>query len=209
MNEKTKIRVISDKIEMLDKPLNSQHVSKHPYTGMDYIQAWHAIAEANRIFGFDGWGMETIYNKEVSRVGCKVNKGKDDGFKVGYECKVRINAIGVVREGTGHGSAQMKDLFDCIEGASKEAESDAMKRALRSFGNQFGLALYDKEKRNVENNVLNESLINKVKITFDSCDTVEELKEKLNVINEKAPNQNTITADKIMQMFNDKKKELE
>ena len=33
---------------------------------------------------------------------------------------------------------------DAHESAIKEAETDAMKRALRSFGNTFGLALYDK-----------------------------------------------------------------
>ena len=36
------------------------------------------------------------------------------------------------------------------ESAVKEAESDAMKRALMTFGNHFGLALYDKEQSNVE-----------------------------------------------------------
>ena len=35
------------------------------------------------------------------------------------------------------------------ESAIKEAETDATKRALMTFGNQFGLALYDKEQREV------------------------------------------------------------
>jgi hypothetical protein len=35
------------------------------------------------------------------------------------------------------------------ESAIKEAETDAMKRALSTFGNPFGLALYDKEQQNV------------------------------------------------------------
>jgi hypothetical protein len=29
-------------------------------TTLSYIEAWHAIAEANRIFGFDGWDRETL-----------------------------------------------------------------------------------------------------------------------------------------------------
>ena len=36
------------------------------------------------------------------------------------------------------------------ENAVKGAETDAIKRALRTFGNQFGLPLYDKEE-NAEN----------------------------------------------------------
>src|SRR3546814_4942354 len=35
------------------------------------------------------------------------------------------------------------------ESAIKESETDAMKRALMTFGNQFGLALYDKTRANV------------------------------------------------------------
>jgi recombination DNA repair RAD52 pathway protein len=36
-----------------------------------------------------------------------------------------------------------------MEQAIKSAESDALKRALVTFGNAFGLALYDKAQRNV------------------------------------------------------------
>jgi DNA repair and recombination protein RAD52 len=41
------------------------------------------------------------------------------------------------------------DLGQAHESAIKEAETDAMKRALMTFGNPFGLALYDKEQANV------------------------------------------------------------
>jgi len=145
-------------IEELKKPLDRAKVKTRDKgnTQLSYIESWHAIDEANRIFGFDGWSRETIYCKEISRVACKVGKGDyaKDGWKVGYEAKVRIcvmsDDVVVHREGTGHGSGQMVDLFDCIESAAKEAESDAMKRALMTFGNPFGLALYDKTQKNVE-----------------------------------------------------------
>lgn len=32
---------------------------------LSYIEGWHAIAEANRIFGFDAWSRETIESKCV------------------------------------------------------------------------------------------------------------------------------------------------
>lgn len=41
------------------------------------------------------------------------------------------------------------DLGQAHESALKEAETDAMKRALMTFGNPFGLALYDKQQREV------------------------------------------------------------
>lgn len=132
-------------IAELNKPLNANYVAQRKQGGsqVSYIEGWHAIAEANRIFGFDGWSRETVYAKEVCRYDYN---GK---HKVGYEAKVRVTVGGIVREGTGTGSGIASDLYDAIEGANKEAETDAMKRALMTFGNQFGLALYDKEKRNV------------------------------------------------------------
>ncbi len=41
------------------------------------------------------------------------------------------------------------DLGQAHQSALKEAETDAMKRALMTFGNPFGLALYDKRQREV------------------------------------------------------------
>ena len=37
-------------------------------------------------------------------------------------------------------------LADAHEGGAKEAVTDAIKRAMRSFGNQFGNSLYDKSR---------------------------------------------------------------
>lgn len=137
----------------LKKKLNPEHVRTRQKGGMtlSYIEAWHAIDEANAIFDFDGWSRETIYNREISRIDVTVGKGDwaAPGFKVGYEAKVLVTVGNVKREGTGHGSQTSKDLFDAIEGAAKEAETDAMKRALMTFGNRFGLALYDKTQANV------------------------------------------------------------
>jgi hypothetical protein len=53
------------------------------------------------------------------------------------------------REGTGAGGGFGQDMGEAHESAIKEAETDAMKRALMTFGNPFGLALYDKDKQEV------------------------------------------------------------
>jgi DNA repair and recombination protein RAD52 len=138
----------------LAKPLNRSHV-KPPAPGKygDYIEGWRTIDEANRIFGFDGWTRETVQMNECSRELVELT-GKNGPYKqwrVGYSAKVRVSAGGVVREGTGfgHGQGKPEALGDAIESAMKEAETDAMKRALMTFGNPFGLALYDKTQSNV------------------------------------------------------------
>jgi DNA repair and recombination protein RAD52 len=53
---------------LLEAPLNSVNVKSRSQSGrtLSYIEGWHAIAEANRIFGFDAWSRETIDLKCVS-----------------------------------------------------------------------------------------------------------------------------------------------
>ena len=121
--------------DALAAPLDLNNVKQRKGAGgrkLDYISGEHAIAEANRIFGFDGWSCETVHMECV-----KENPPT-------YIARVRVRAGGVTREGWGG------DNGNDHENAVKGAETDAIKRALRTFGNQFGLPLYDKEE-NAEN----------------------------------------------------------
>jgi DNA recombination protein Rad52 len=141
----------SEQLGMLSAKLDASHVKARVQAGakLSYIEGWQVESEANRIFGYDGWTRETIYCKEVCRFQYTSQKNKEL-WKIGYEAKVRVSAGGVFRDGTGHGSGNMGDLYDAIESAAKEAETDAMKRAMKTFGNPFGLALYDKTQEGVE-----------------------------------------------------------
>lgn len=137
----------------LNKPLHKSHVKARSQSGrtLSYIEGWHAIAEANRIFGFDAWTRETIETKCVAEHKRKIGRepNQRDGWGVSYTAKVRVVVGGVVREGIGAGHGIDVDLGLAHESAIKEAETDAMKRALMTFGNPFGLALYDKTQANV------------------------------------------------------------
>lgn len=115
----------------------------------DYIEGWHAMAEANRIFGFDGWSYEITECTCVNQAAREIGKDKKPGFGVTYTSKVRVTVLGVVREDFGAGHGYDVDCGLAHESAIKEAVTDALKRALRSFGNPFGLALYDKSRENV------------------------------------------------------------
>jgi DNA repair and recombination protein RAD52 len=142
-------------IDALKAPLHTAHVKQREQGGktLSYVEAWWAIAEANRIFGFDAWTRETVLLQETNRdiVELQGKSGPYKQWRVGYLAKVRITVDGIVREGTGFGSGMSKPeaLGEAIESAAKEAESDAMKRALMTFGNPFGLALYDKTQAQV------------------------------------------------------------
>lgn len=135
----------------LSAPLDPKHVAKRDQAGqsLSYVEGWHVIAEANRIFGFDGWTRETIEFRCVSERERKIGRQQKEGFGVTYIAKVRVTVNGVVRDGCGSGHGISTDLGECHESALKEAETDAMKRAFMTFGNPFGLALYDKTRANV------------------------------------------------------------
>jgi Rad52/22 family double-strand break repair protein len=70
-----------------------------------------------------------------------------------YTAKVRVSVragdVTVVREGSGTGEGKALTPGQAHELALKAAETDATKRALATFGNPFGLALYDPEQAGV------------------------------------------------------------
>jgi len=147
-----------DQLDHLNNTLDPNAVSERNQSGrsLSYVEAWHAIAEANRIFGFSQWDRETVEMRLVQEADTIIGRGKQyekPGFSVSYIAKVRITVRAgdevVIREGTGAGHGIDASVGQAHESACKEAESDAMKRALMMFGNPFGLALYDKTKANV------------------------------------------------------------
>ena len=64
---------------------------------------------------------------------------------------VRAGSITITREGCGSGEAKAPTPGEAHELALKAAETDATKRALATFGNPFGLALYDRDLAGVKN----------------------------------------------------------
>jgi hypothetical protein len=123
---------------------------------VSYLEGWQVIAEANRIFGFDGWQRETVALRCVHQAERLIGEEQRPGWGVTYTARVRISVSAstagqpaLIREGCGAGHGIDTDLGQAHESALKEAETDAMKRALMTFGNAFGLALYDKQQREV------------------------------------------------------------
>lgn len=144
-------------IEALKAPLDRATVKTRQQGGksVSYVEGYHVENEANRIFGFDGWDRITLDAKCVMERERKIGKGEyeKDGWGVSYTARVRIivHAAGreVIREGCGAGHGIDVDLGQAHESAMKEAETDAEKRALKTFGNPFGQALYDKSQSEV------------------------------------------------------------
>jgi DNA recombination protein Rad52 len=130
-------------LRQLKAKLDPRHVKTRNANGMElsYVEAWHTIAEANRIFGYDAWDRRTIFTS------CVWIGARAGNHQAAYIAKVRVTVragdLNVIREGSGTGEANAPTPGQAHELALKTAETDATKRALATFGNPFGLALYD------------------------------------------------------------------
>jgi DNA recombination protein Rad52 len=138
-------------LKNLEAKLDSKHVRtrRAQDTTLAYVEGWHVIAEANRIFGYDAWDRHTLSTR------CVWSDASNQRYAAAYTAKVRIavraGAITITREGCGSGTAKASSPGEAHELALKAAETDATKRALATFGNPFGLALYDRELAGVKN----------------------------------------------------------
>ena len=129
-------------IQALKRNPDPQSIRKREAHGreLSYIEGWYAIAEANRIFGFDSWNRETLDSR------CVIARENRGTFLAVYVARVRVtvNARGtsVIREGHGTGEGRGDSPGEVHDIALKVAETDATKRALATFGRPFGLELY-------------------------------------------------------------------
>ncbi len=145
-------------VAALSAPLDRANVRQREQgrTRLSYLEGWQVISEANRIFGFDGWERTTLICRCVAEHERSVGRERRSGWGVTYIARVRISVTAgnrtLIREGSGAGHGIDADLGLAHESALKEAETDATKRALMTFGNPFGLALYDKQQRQVSDN---------------------------------------------------------
>ena len=128
-------------------PRDAVHTRTVDGRSLHYIEGWFALAQANAIFGYGGWDREMAQFERV------YERVRGELTACGYMARVRIRVRAgdktIVREGTGFGAANARSPADAHERALKAAETDATKRALATFGNRFGLCLYDKDQAGV------------------------------------------------------------
>jgi len=124
---------------------------------VSYVEAWHVIDMANEVFGFGNWDAETVdMRREHDPVQIPpTEEHPKGGIVVTYSARVRVTVYSqdgsrkVVRERSGGHRGFGPTVGQAVEDCIKAAETDATKRAFVTFGNIFGLALYDRQQRNV------------------------------------------------------------
>ncbi|KAL0573639.1 DNA repair protein rad52 [Marasmius crinis-equi] len=130
----------------LNQKLGPEYISSRPGPGggpkLIYAEGWKVINLANEVFGYNGWSSSVTSlttdfidtNEETKR------------FNVGVSAIVRVTLRdGTFHEDVGYGMVDnQKSKGMALDKCRKEAVTDGLKRALRSFGNLLGNCLYDK-----------------------------------------------------------------
>ncbi len=88
-------------IKALSNKLSVKHVRTRQLGGktLSYIEGWHSIAEANRIFGYDAWDRQTMAVKCVWE-GMKGNRSACS-YIARVRVRVRAGEAEICREGCG------------------------------------------------------------------------------------------------------------
>ena len=121
--------------DALRQPLDPALVSERKGRGgrrFSYIEGHTAIDQANQVFAYGGWGYELVGDVTLRE------------FKSGaaYSATVRVTVPGAPSRTDVGFQAVNDDSAEGHETAYKGAVTDALKRALRSFGDRFGNGLY-------------------------------------------------------------------
>jgi DNA repair and recombination protein RAD52 len=136
-------------VQVLSYELDSSRIKKREKNNvsLSYLEGHDIIDTANKVFGYGNWSYKISILEHVSQ---EINSNQNT--VICYKAIVNVvvhdlhHAKHISREDVGFGTGISKSLSDAHEGGAKEAVTDAIKRSLRSFGNQFGNSLYDKSR---------------------------------------------------------------
>ena len=148
-----------NQLAILNQELDSSRIKSRQKgnINLSYLEGFDVIATANRIFGFGNWEYSITTLENVSS---ELNHNQN--HIICYKAVVQVKVYDenhtkyIIREDVGFGTGIAKTLADAHEGGAKESVTDGLKRTLKSWGNQWGLSLYDKSK-NHQNTTQNQS----------------------------------------------------
>nr|WP_315015135.1 Rad52/Rad22 family DNA repair protein [uncultured Campylobacter sp.] len=153
-------------IKILQEELDSSRIKTREKAGikLSYLEGFDVIEAANNIFGFGSWSYSIVSLGQVSQ-----ETNNNQNAVICYKAVVKVDVFSsdhskcITRQDVGFGTGVAKSLADAHENGAKEAVTDALKRSLRTFGNQFGNSLYDKSRnyfpQNAQQNNLSKATV--------------------------------------------------
>ena len=138
----------------LSQPLDTALVSQRKGRGgrvFDYLEGHVVINQANRIFGYGGWGVELVGDVTLRRIETVDARTGEVTISLAYSAPVRVTVAGALPRTDLGVHPVTEETVDGHDTAMKAAVTDGMKRAFRTFGPQFGNSLYgDQSTMNVQ-----------------------------------------------------------
>ena len=132
-------------VSALEQPLDPALVSRRDGRGnrqYDYIEGHTVIDQANRIFGYGGWGYELCGDVSLRRIEKVDVRTGELKVNYAYSAPVKVSVVGAPPRTDIGFHVVTDDNPEGHETAAKGAVTDGLKRALRSFGDRFGNGLY-------------------------------------------------------------------
>ena len=131
--------------QALGQPLDPQLVSQRKGRGgksFAYLEGHVVIDQANRIFGHGGWGFELVADVSLRQIETVDPQTGEIKTVSAYSAPVRVTVAGAPPRTDIGFHAVTDETAEGHDTAIKGSVTDGMKRALRSFGVQFGNSLY-------------------------------------------------------------------
>ena len=131
--------------QALGQPIDPELVSQRKGRGgkfFDYLEGHAVIDQANRIFGYGGWGYDLVGDVTLRRIETVDAQTGEVKVDQGYSAPVRVTVAGALPRTDLGVHPVAEDNFDGHDTAMKGAVTDGLKRAFRSFGVQFGNGFY-------------------------------------------------------------------
>ena len=107
-----------------------------------YLEGHTVIDQANRIFGHGGWGYDLVGDMTLRQFETVDSRTGEVKTSSAYSAPVRVTVAGAPSRTDVGFHAVAEETSDGHDTALKGAVTDGLKRALRSFGVQFGNDFY-------------------------------------------------------------------
>lgn len=151
-------KLTEQQVAFLLSPISEKRV-RH-LRGMSHLEAWDVRRQLIRIFGFDGFTVETValdlVHDHVNPKYRKKNKAGEEygpehpAWTVVYRAQVRLTVkatdgrpLTVFEDAAAGDAINQPSVGDAHDLAMKTALSQALKRCAVNLGDQFGLSLYN------------------------------------------------------------------
>lgn len=139
-------------IGFLLQPISSNRVRN--LRGMSHLEAWDVRRQLIRIFGFEGFTVETLSLELVHERGDQRKKKNSSdtytAWTIVYRAQVRLTVkdkdgrpIATFEDAAAGDAVNQPSVGDAHDLAMKTALSQALKRCAVNLGDQFGLSLYN------------------------------------------------------------------